>query len=177
MTPENTKWLRISQAVMQAGFSPCVRDPSQCKTKWNQILPDYKRLADYFSKTGRNVPYYWDMSSDERQSEGLPRHFARDMYVAIDEWFGNRPQIRPPHVYDVLSPTDSNYRHAANEQEEADDDQSDPEIEDPTNMSIHQAAEASANNTPPRSPAAPLSTPSRAPSASRSSRSPLHRPF
>ena len=35
MTPDNTKWTRISQEVMRAGCSPCVRDGPACKTKWN----------------------------------------------------------------------------------------------------------------------------------------------
>ena len=58
MTSDNTKWTRISQEVMCAGCSPCVRDGPACKTKWNQLIPDYKRIADYLNKTGRNVPDY-----------------------------------------------------------------------------------------------------------------------
>lgn len=51
MTPETTKWIRISQEVMHAGFSPCLRDGPACKTKWNQILPEYKHIADYLGRT------------------------------------------------------------------------------------------------------------------------------
>ena len=49
MIPDSTRWMRISQEVMLAGFSPCLRDGAACKTKWNQILPDYKRISDYLS--------------------------------------------------------------------------------------------------------------------------------
>ena len=91
MTPENTKWNRISDEVMKAGYSPCIRDGPACKTKWNQLVPNYKRIADYLSRTGQNVPDYWDLSSDERRAEGLPKQFSHDFFIAIHNWYGNRP--------------------------------------------------------------------------------------
>ena len=66
MTPDNTKWIRISHDVMRAGISPCVRDGPACKTKWNQLILDYKRIVDYLNRTGRNVPDYWELSASER---------------------------------------------------------------------------------------------------------------
>ena len=65
MTPETTKWICISHDVMRAGISPCVRGGPACKTKWNQLIPDYKRIVDYLSRTGRNVPDYWELSAGE----------------------------------------------------------------------------------------------------------------
>jgi hypothetical protein len=41
--------------------------------------------------------------------EGLPKSFSHEIYGRIDEWFGRRPQIQPPHVRDLLNPGDSNY--------------------------------------------------------------------
>jgi hypothetical protein len=58
MNPDATKWIRVSDHVMRAGFSPCLREGSACKTKWNQLIPDYKRIADYHSRTGQNVVDY-----------------------------------------------------------------------------------------------------------------------
>ena len=58
MNPDATKWFRVSQEVMKADFSPCVRDAIACKTKWNQIIPDYKRIANFFARTGRNGEDY-----------------------------------------------------------------------------------------------------------------------
>ena len=85
MTPDNTKWLRISNEVMRAGFSPCVRDGAACKAKWNQIWPDYKRISDYLGCTGRNARDYWDLSPVQRKEEGLPKHFPEDIFTAMDE--------------------------------------------------------------------------------------------
>ena len=73
MTTDNSKWNRISHKVMQAGYSQCVRDGPACKTKWNQLIPDYKRIADYFSRTGTNKLDFWDLTANEWKLEGLPR--------------------------------------------------------------------------------------------------------
>jgi hypothetical protein len=58
MTTDVNRWLRVSTLLMDAGFSPCLRDGPSCKTKWHQILPDYKRIADYHSRTSTNTPDY-----------------------------------------------------------------------------------------------------------------------
>jgi hypothetical protein len=68
---------------MRAGHSPCLRDGPACKAKWNQLILDYKRLADYLACTGRNLVQYWDMSTTERIAEGLPRSFSEDLYHQI----------------------------------------------------------------------------------------------
>jgi len=47
MTPKTNKWNQVSHEVMWASFSPYLRDGPACKTKWNQLIPDYKRIADY----------------------------------------------------------------------------------------------------------------------------------
>ena len=176
MTPENTKWILISNQVMRAGLSPCVRDGPACKSKWNQLLPDYKRIADYLSRTGRNVPDYWDLSSTERRSEGLPTVFAQEFFAAIHEWYGNRPQMRPPHVRDLLSPNDRNYQAQDGEQE-GQEDNSEEEAEDPMDFATQQTPEASEETAPPRSPPLTSRTPSRGPAASMSGRTPSSQPF
>jgi hypothetical protein len=70
---------------MRAGFSPCLRDGPACKMKWNQLIPDYKRIADYHSKTGRNVADYWEQTAAEHKAEGLPKAFMKEFYDAIHE--------------------------------------------------------------------------------------------
>ncbi|KAG0565380.1 hypothetical protein KC19_8G185700 [Ceratodon purpureus] len=128
MTPDTSKWLRVSQCVMQAGFSPCLRDGPACKTKWNQMIPDNKKIADYLSRTGRNSLDYWEMNSAERKAEMLPRLFGQDVFDAIHEWFGNRPQIQPPHIRDLLSPTDSNYRQPQQQRQQDEEPDSMPSL-------------------------------------------------
>lgn len=161
MTPDTNKWMRISQQVMQAGFSPCIRDGTACKTKWNQLIPDYKRIADYLSRTGRNVQDYWELSATERMTDGLPRQFAQDVFDAIHEWFGNRPMIQPPHVRDLLSPQDANYRTLPQERHELGEEcDSEPEADD-ADLTQPEGFDTTEESTPPRSPRRPMVTPLR----------------
>jgi len=48
MNPNTSKWQPVSEEVMKCGFSPCPRDGPACKMKWNQIIPNYKWIADFF---------------------------------------------------------------------------------------------------------------------------------
>ena len=164
MGPDSTKWLRISNEVMRAGFSPCLCDGPACKTKWNQILLDYKKLSDYFNRIGRNVPNYWDLSAAQRKEEGLPKQFPHDIFVAIHEWCHNRRQIQPPHVRDLLAPNDANYRPKEVEDEAEDDDTNDDNSEDPMDLAAAVlgggvAEDSMDRSTPPRFPMTLSSTP------------------
>jgi hypothetical protein len=67
MNPDATKWIHVSDHVMCAGFSPCLCNGLAYKTKWNQLIPDYKLIADYYSRTGQNAADYWEQSIGERK--------------------------------------------------------------------------------------------------------------
>ena len=174
MTPNHSKWMRISQEVMRAGLSPCVRDSPACKTKWNQILPDYKRIADYFTRTGTNVPDYWEMSASDRKSEGLPKQFLEEFFRAIHEWFGDRPQITLPHVCDILRPNDSNYRPHDTGHNDGNHDHDDTD----NTMDLLGIDDTDGNGgmTPPHSPPMAASTPSSRPAPSAFVGTPVSRP-
>jgi hypothetical protein len=109
MTTDVNTWLRVSMLVMDAGFSPCMRDASSCKTKWHQILLDSKRIAIYHSCTGTNTLDYWEQDPAERLAGGLPRSFLQELFNQLHEWNGTRPHITPPHMRDLLAPNDCNY--------------------------------------------------------------------
>jgi hypothetical protein len=76
MNPDTSKWIRVSQHVMRAGFLPCLCDGPTCKTKWNQQISGYKCVRDYLAHIGQAGPDYWEQSSAERKAEGLPRSFS-----------------------------------------------------------------------------------------------------
>ena len=127
---------------MRCGFSPCPRNGASCKTKWHQIIPDYKKIADFFARTGRNGADYWDMTASERKNEGLPHCFAKDLFYSIHEWFGSRPSMQPPHTRDLLSHEDGNFNiHRQQPASEQDVQDNDPISEDP--MDIADEMEAS----------------------------------
>ena len=177
MTPDTSKWIHISHFVNTAGFSPIPRDGPACKTKWNQLVPDYKRIADYLSRTGRNVVDYWDLSCAERKAEGLPRVFAHDVYEAIHEWYGNRPMIQPPHVRDTLAPSDSNYRPTLSQAHQEYEGGSEPDTEDLSDFPPPDPVHVTEDTTPPRSPRVPLSTHSRSTGPSEHVGTPQSRPY
>lgn len=58
MATDSKRWQRISNHVMKAGFSTCLRDAAACKSKWNQLLPEFKRLADYIPRADPTEPLY-----------------------------------------------------------------------------------------------------------------------
>jgi hypothetical protein len=51
MDPDSKKWERISDLVMQVGFSPCLRD--------GPMMHDYCLIADYHARSGMNWQAYW----------------------------------------------------------------------------------------------------------------------
>lgn len=101
------------------------------------------------------------MNSAERKAEMLPRLFGQDVFEAIHEWFGNRPQIQPPHIRDLLSPSDSNYRHPQQQRHEENKVDSEPETDNPIETPPTDPVESTENSSPQRSPPRSMSTPTR----------------
>ena len=114
MQREGTQWNSISSRVMQilGERSICNRDGPSCKDKWGILIADYKRIYDFHKGTGINEEKYWSMSVPERIEENLPRHFLKENYDAIDDWYHIRPIINPPHVRDLSQPGDNVYSRA-----------------------------------------------------------------
>lgn len=73
------------------------------------MIPDYRRIHDYHNRTGVNFEAYWSMNNADKVRERLPKAYNRTIYESIDEWFGERPQMNPPHVRDLLNPNDGHY--------------------------------------------------------------------
>jgi hypothetical protein len=58
------------------------------------------------------------MPTAEKTEQRLPKGFNRQVWKAIDEWFGKRPQMNPPCVRDLLNPHD---QHMLDSQDDNDD--------------------------------------------------------
>lgn len=150
MNADSSKWQRVSVEVMKCGLSPCPREPAACKTKWNQVVPDYKKIADFFARTGRNGAEYWDLTSAEKKREGLPKSFPQDLFFSIHEWFGKRPTMLPPHTRDLLSQDDGNYRSQPLPKDADDEVQvSEQEGEDPMDIATPVEASLPSRSTTP----------------------------
>jgi len=83
MTPDNGKWQRISADVMQARVSTNQRDAATCKSKWNLLIPEYKRIVDFFKRTGNNENTYWSLEAKVKKAEGLPKSFPEDQFQRL----------------------------------------------------------------------------------------------
>lgn len=101
--------MKVADHIMQAGFSPCICDGPACKTKWSQLVLEYKRIFDYHCRSSQNVRDFWSLTKDQRKEEGLPKAFNQEFYMAIHKWICERPQINPMHLREVLSPSDCNF--------------------------------------------------------------------
>ena len=135
MNPDASKWVRISSEVMQAGCSQYPWDGPSCKTKWNLLISDYKKITDYFARSSTNGAGYWELIAADRKGEGLSRMFSKEVYFGINEWYGTRPSMNPPHTRDLLSTEDSNYQVPTNLSREVDSQaDSDQEPDDPMDI-------------------------------------------
>lgn len=146
MYSDFTKWMRISEEVMEAGHSPCLRDGPACKSKWNQLVPEYKRIADFFARSGTNSMDYWNMNPAERKAEGLPRSFAEDVFHSIHEWFGTRPNMLPERRRDLLVNNDY-YQHKTPANTHSTDNEGPCDVEAEDAMDIAQTTENSSQET------------------------------
>ena len=95
---------------MAASHLTFVRDGDACKSKWNQLILEYKRIANYFRRSGIEVTTYWTLQQEWRKSQGLPRTFLHEVFFQIHEWYGRELEIRPPHGRDYYAPEDTIYQ-------------------------------------------------------------------
>jgi hypothetical protein len=103
---------------MRVGFLPVVRNGGVCKTKWNLLVPDYRRISNSHKRIGTNEPVYWMMFAAEKREKKLPKAFNRQVWEAIDKWFGKRPQMNPLRVKDLLSPCDHEMLDIVNDEKD-----------------------------------------------------------
>jgi hypothetical protein len=62
MSTEMTKWERISMSMNTVEGMTCFRSIEACKYKWQQLLPDYKKVANLYKGTETNAMLYFDLS-------------------------------------------------------------------------------------------------------------------
>lgn len=113
MLPEAGKWQRISEDIQSAGVSTSRRDGPSCKSKWNFMIAEYKRIVDFGSRSESPDMTYWTVDADERKAQGLPRSFMYEVFYYLNSWNKDRPTIQPPHTRDLLSPYDKNFEAGA----------------------------------------------------------------
>ena len=111
MASDVSKWRRIVEKENSAVGREVVQEGSACKHKWQSILLDYKRIADFHNMTRRNGEEYFHLSFVERWQYNLPQSYYREVYEQMHEFMMHRPIMNPPHQRHLLRPGDSTYNH------------------------------------------------------------------
>jgi hypothetical protein len=53
---------------------------------------------------------YFEMSFAQRRSKELPKNFDVYIYEEMHMWLRHQPTMHPPHFWDLLNPSDGNFR-------------------------------------------------------------------
>lgn len=106
-----SKWTRIATKVSNTTGGDVTREGPACKHKWQSIMSDYKRIADFHGATGRNEEEYFQLRFADRKQLNLPRSFFSEVYQSMHELMVHRPIMNPPHARDLLHPGDGNFHH------------------------------------------------------------------
>ena len=99
------------------------------------MISYYKKIVDFFVRMGANGIGYWDLTAVDRKAKGLPRLFSEEVYFDINEWFGWRPSITPPHIRNLQLNKDNNLQVPTNQSDcMQDHTDSDADTEDPMDI-------------------------------------------
>lgn len=82
MRSASEKWDEIAEYCKSMGVK---KQASQCKDKWERLWPSFRKILDW-ERSGKGN--YWTMIGDEREREGFPRVFDKEVYDAMSARFG-----------------------------------------------------------------------------------------
>lgn len=64
------------------------KSASQCKDKWERIWLAFRKITDWEKQPPPGKSSFWTMQGDEREREGFPRVFDKELYDAMAARFG-----------------------------------------------------------------------------------------
>ena len=108
ITIEGSRWHRIVVFVNIADDVTCYRSPEAYKYKWQQLLPDHKRIGDLHKETITNLEAYFIMIVTTMTARSLPTNFDLHIYCEMYEWLKHKPTMIPPHFRNLMNSDDSN---------------------------------------------------------------------
>jgi hypothetical protein len=98
MHPELTKWGKIAMKLKEAGKrrgGHIARDGLAYKYKWQTLLAEYKKVADYHKGTGLVDIEYFSLKSKERKERWLLPQFFEEVYMQMHDWLQHKPSMHP----------------------------------------------------------------------------------
>lgn len=85
MKSSSERWDEIVEFCSSQGVKKL---SSQCKDKWERLWPAYRKILDWDRQPPLGKSSYWTMLGDEREREGFPRAFDKELYDAMSSRFG-----------------------------------------------------------------------------------------
>lgn len=101
------KWTLVAEEMVNQGVTD--KDKIRCRQKWENLKRDYKKVKSFKNPFGK--PSFWDMTPRERKDHGLPSYFSDRVFLALEEWLGEQPNLNPDfslrrHDADGISESD-----------------------------------------------------------------------
>ncbi|KAH7415221.1 hypothetical protein KP509_14G033200 [Ceratopteris richardii] len=90
------RWDEVAAFVKARG---CTKQASQCKDKWEKIWPAFRKIFDWEKQIPPGKSSFWTMPGDEREREGFPRGFDKELYDVMAARFG---YIRPIDLASIV---------------------------------------------------------------------------
>jgi hypothetical protein len=87
------KWDEIADFCKSFGVNKVA---SQCRDKWERLWPSFKKILDWDKQPPDGKATYWSMTEDEREREGFPRLFDKELFDAMYARFGFVTSLNSP---------------------------------------------------------------------------------
>ncbi|MCO5600626.1 hypothetical protein L7F22_054741 [Adiantum nelumboides] len=79
------RWDEVAEFCRAMGSN---KSASQCKDKWERIWLAFRKITDWEKQPPPGKSSFWAMQGDEREKEGFPRVFDKELYDAMAARFG-----------------------------------------------------------------------------------------
>ncbi|MCO5601567.1 hypothetical protein L7F22_055690 [Adiantum nelumboides] len=85
------KWKHVAEYCNRKGVQ---RTKEQCRVKWDNMMPDYRKVRDYEEQKEASAPAYFEMDVWERRMKLLPSNMDAEIYHRIASIQSNKPGKR-----------------------------------------------------------------------------------
>ncbi|KAH7294639.1 hypothetical protein KP509_27G010900 [Ceratopteris richardii] len=82
------KWKQVAEYCRTKGVQ---RTKEQCKIKWDNMMPDFRKIRDYEEQRDVGARSYFDLASWERRAKLLPSNMDVEVYHRIANILSNKP--------------------------------------------------------------------------------------
>ncbi|MCO5546959.1 hypothetical protein L7F22_000398 [Adiantum nelumboides] len=82
------KWKQVADYCRSKGVQ---RTKEQCRIKWDNMMPDFRKIRDYEEQKEAGAQSYFDMTTWERRSKLLPSNMDAEVYQKVANILSNKP--------------------------------------------------------------------------------------